>query len=281
MTIFISRDGDMIGEFPHHQLEAMARAGRLRPDDDYWHEGMGEWSTLDKFIRRRAWEPVPESVDAEADAPSPAPPFWQTMDRRVLIGGGAALLGLILLVGFLVVEPSATQDRTAVQQTLQPNAPTALEIRDKAAANLRERIERLPATAKPPLNTFYYDVRVAMNKSYSERTPWSATVHGFENAVDPEGKALSRTEFILTTDYDDGEWIFKKYHASVHNLAKDADEEIQEGENSPIPPSLVEALGLKRRGTPVNPPAIATPPAGETSPITRPPPLIGKPADAP
>lgn len=56
VTIFIARDGDMFGEYPHTQLEALARAGHLQPDDDYWHEGMEEWALLRDFLRPQAWE---------------------------------------------------------------------------------------------------------------------------------------------------------------------------------------------------------------------------------
>ncbi len=278
VTIFIARDGDMIGEYPHHQLEAMARAGHLRPDDDYWHEGMGEWSTLDKFIRRRAWEPVVERADAEANTPSPAPPFWQTMDRRLLFGGIGATVLAVLLILFLVARPSSGP----VSPTPAMDAAAELALRDKAAADLRARIERLPVTAKPPLNTFYYDVRVSMEKHFNPRVPWSALIHGSANKVDANGQTLSRTDFDLTTDYEEGEWVHDDYQETVTTFSENGAETSKEIQRLSTPTSIAGIMGLKIRPklAPIQMSSLKIEDAGATpsgTPATLVPPILTQP----
>ncbi len=255
MNVFIARDGAVIGEYPDVQLEYLLRNGQLGPDDDYWHEGMEEWGTLQNFLSPQTADPeLPAGPSLELRPPSSNP----LMDRRLLYSGVATLLGLTLLLGFWVIKPDAVEDRTiALESRARPNTLSATETRDLAAADLRRKIEDLPTNAKPPQNTFYYDVRVNMDRTLSLQAPWRAKIHGWENVVDPmTAETLTRTEFLLITDYENGEWIYKSYEAAVVHPGDGASQQIVDDENTPIPPSLVGALGLKRRGPSVMPPSM-------------------------
>jgi hypothetical protein len=120
------------------------------------------------------------------------------------------------------------------------------EIRDKAAADLKEKMQHLPGQPTPPLYTFFYDMEVNMKKSLSKRIPWWALVRGGENVVDPETqKTIKRTDFILTIEYRDGEWFFKHYRASATDVVKEETNEIEEDEKTTVPPSIVGMLGVK------------------------------------
>lgn len=166
---------------------------------------------------------------------------------------------MILLVGFLFIKLDKNEHQAAAVVSRPAfNAATALQLRDEAAADLRKKLQRLPDTASPPLNTLYYDVRVDMKKTLSANIPWTATIHGWENAIDPAtSETLSRTEFTLKTDYENGEWYFKHFQASVHSIREGKTVDLEENENTATPPSLMGELGLKRRaGAPVRPPPL-------------------------
>ncbi len=272
MNVFIARDGEVIGEYPHYELDAMARRGELLPDDYYWHDGMDEtWLPLKRFLRSK-------SRNRETPEPAPAGP---PLDRRILYGGIAAAVILAALLGFLLIKPNwMAPTRTSASAN---SSLTELELRDKAAADLRARIERLPATAKPPLNTFYYDVRVSMQKHFSPRIPWSATIRGSGNLIDPaDQRTLTRTDFVLTTDYEDGEWVHKDYRETVTTFSDNGAQTTSELEYTAAPPSLVGMMGLKLRAAPVTSqvPSLTLLPASSSpgsSPAILAPPILTRP----
>ncbi|HMJ05196.1 MAG TPA: DUF4339 domain-containing protein [Chthoniobacterales bacterium] len=236
MNVFIARDGTVIGEYPRAELSERARAGELEMEDHYWHEGMDDWLLLPELLGPDAWK-----------APLPPPPPANPM---LILGGiGAALLA-IGLIAFLFIKPDRSVERSAPMSAGAVSSPlgatAAHELRDKAAADLRQKIERLPARATPPLNTFYYDVRVNMNKTLSLEIPWSATIRGGENLVDPKtDETVRRTAFTLEADYKNGVWVYKRYRATASNMTEATTTDIEDDENSPTPPSIVGMLGLK------------------------------------
>lgn len=162
----------------------------------------------------------------------------------VLLALGLLALGLYIF--FNARANRMTTATTLFQSTKATPTPSADEVRDKAAAELKDKIARLPSKAEPPEENFYYDVTVNMQRSLSEHVPWWATIRGGENVVEPETqKTLLRTDFILTVEYRDGEWTFKHYRASASDMVKEETREIEEDEKTPMPPSIVGVMGLK------------------------------------
>src|SRR6185436_20879226 len=71
----------------------------------------------------------------------------------------AALLALLLIIFLLRARAGASEANVLFPQATSTPAPPLdsaanLALRDKAAADLRQRIERLPGQAVPPLYTF-------------------------------------------------------------------------------------------------------------------------------
>ncbi len=247
MEVFIARDGVIIAELPHQDLEERAQAGEVLPTDHYWHDGMTEWLLLSDFLAAGAW-------DVEEPAEPAAPPLSRSaMAKRALAAAGVCMA--FALVGWLLIHfsnsnsPEADQTAARSLQAVAPiplDADADLKLREKAAAALRQKIETLPARPSPPLNTFYYDVSVHMKKTFSIRTPWTATIRGGENTVEAGTEnTLRRTEFILLADYADGVWLYKGYRASSTNLADFTTSEVEEAADTMTPPSIVGLLGLK------------------------------------
>lgn len=215
----------------------MARRGELEQEDHYWHEGMEDWLPLPDFVGREAW--VPETAE-----PAPA------LNYRVILGSIAGAVIVIAGIGFLLIKPGRS-DQTAIPNLPASDVATDLQVKDKALAELLRKIERLPKRGAPPLNTFYYDVAVDLNPTISTRTPWSAEIRGSENVTDLKGeKTLAQTTFVLTADYQDGEWVYKHYRATASNMVENTITEIDDAAASPVPPSVVGMLGLKRGGAP-------------------------------
>ena len=237
MNVFIARDGTVIGEYPRTELEAMARRGQLEIEDHYWQEGMEDWLPLPDLLGAQAWEPAP---------PPPAP-----LNPAVLWGGiaGALLCAALIVFWFIRPHRSGEGGQLETEFSLPQDSTTTRQIRDSAAADLRKKIERLPARATPPLNTFYYDVRVNMSKTLTTRMPWSASMRGFENVIDPKTEqTISRTEFALLADFQDGEWVYKSYRASTLKMADGSTTVVAEDQDSPTPPIMVGMMGLTNRG---------------------------------
>ena len=170
--------------------------------------------------------------------------------RLPVLGAVAAIL--LAIVGYSVM--SARSDRAARAGALFPPSegkaptlpPTPDEVRDTASAVLRAKIERLPAQPVPPLHTFYYGVTVNMRRLVDPRVPWMAIIRGKENTVDPATeKTTVHTDFVLTVEYRDGEWVFQKYHASASDMLKEETAELDANADTLAPPSIVTMMGLK------------------------------------
>ena len=167
--------------------------------------------------------------------------------RLIIIVLAALLFVALGLYLFFTARADRAMHASALfQPTEKTPAPNADAIRDKATAELKEKIARLPSKAAPPQQNFFYDVNVNMQRSLSERAPWWAIIRGGENVVNPETQqTIVRTDFILTVEYRDGEWTFKHYRATASDLVKEETKEIEEDEKTPMPPSIVGVLGLK------------------------------------
>lgn len=256
VNVFIARDGVEIGEFACEDIANLVRSGEILPSDDYWHEGMEAWGIIDDLLKVRTC-----SADGETAAPPvnlgdqpgdpipepvPQPKNWRLIGA-VALGAPLALIALAVLL----IKPDAPApegSRTASLGDAAPSPPflSGLDLRDKAAADLRQRIERLPTRAAPPLNTFYYDLAVNMRKMVSPTTPWSAIITGRENIIDPgTQETLAQTEFTLTADYTDGAWVYKAYRATVGNIKESTTTETTHDQKLDTPPTIVGMLGLK------------------------------------
>ncbi len=262
VNIFIARDGAEIGEYPREELARRARAGELRPSDFYWYDGMETWQPLADLLGDKAWDARPSVPSEPVPASEPASLSKQIRllqsfiasawpKPQTLIWLGAGCLGFVLLATLVVHfinAGSATRAPLppAPAKALAQPAPDPDAVRDKAAAELRQRIERLPARPAAPMNTFYYDVSVDMRRTFAGSVPWTAVIHGGENVVDLETEqTISHTDFILIADYRDGEWTFQHYRASVSDMVKSITTEIDDDERTPAPPSIAGMLGLK------------------------------------
>jgi hypothetical protein len=154
--------------------------------------------------------------------------------------------------------PGATNPGAASFSGPAPSPPlTGIALRDKAQADLQQKLDRLPTTPTPPLNTFYYDLSVDMRKMISPRIPWTAIIRGGENTVNPDtNETLSRTEFTLQAEYRDGVWTYISYRGVVAIAVDSSSAEIEHHLGLDTPPTLVGMLGLKTIDAPAAPMSI-------------------------
>ncbi|MDQ6861256.1 MAG: DUF4339 domain-containing protein [Verrucomicrobiota bacterium] len=237
LTAYVARAGVELGAYWRDEIRERAEAGEFQPDDYYWHEGMDKWIRLGDLLGPASWiAPTP-----------PRPPT--TVKQKLIIGGAVAggfALVLFIAIFFITRRDGALPVRGTRVATDAADPAKDHEQRDKAAGELRAKIERLPDRAAPPLNVFYYDVSVNMRRAVAARTSWQALIRGSENAVDPATEqTIRRTEFTLQTDYRAGEWVFIHYKASTRNLAEPGESEDEHDANTVAPPLVVTLLGLK------------------------------------
>ena len=272
LTVYIARDGAEIGECRRADVEQLIREGELLPTDHYWHEGMPDWLPLAGLqqpepaaVERIAQLATTQRIETEPEQappqretpPTSSPPSWRTLTitpelrKHLIIAAlicGGFILALVIAVLVIRFGHDATPVRPAAVSEPTPivDREEDLKLRDKAAGELRAKLEALPARAEPPLHTFYYDVSVNMRRSGSPRTPWEALVRGSENTVDPQSEQTTkRTEFLLRTEYRDGQWTFKHYKATARDFITPEEREEEHDEMTVTPPALVTMLGLK------------------------------------
>jgi hypothetical protein len=281
VTVYIARGGAEIGECRRGDVEQLMREGELLPTDHYWHDGMEDWAALEQFAApEKKTQPARalqiettqriEITQKEAPtgnatgAPAPQAPrsckalTFPPEARKHLLLAGIIVGGFVFAVLIAVIVIRLGHDPAPVRAAAA-SAPTPIvdrerdrELRDRAAGQLRTKLEALPQRAEPPLYTFYYDVAVDMRRSGSPRTPWEAIVRGSENTVDPQTEQTTkRTEFMLRVEYRDGQWAFKHYNGRTRNLAKPGESEEEADETTTTPPALVTMLAL--RVDPVDP----------------------------
>jgi hypothetical protein len=271
VDVFIARDGVEIGECREEDLAQLAREGQLQATDHYWREGMETWRQLRELLPPETWEAKPaaepevqkeEPALATASLAATQPiaidepparavsaiPFWRSRQFRIATIAFAVVLVLAIAVYFFAARGAERRARSAAFFPSAQEKPRVSDdaVRDKAVAELREKIARLPERPTAPLHTFYYDVTVNMQKSLSLRVPWTALIRGREDTVDPEtNKTTVHTEFILEAEYRNGEWLFKQYHGTANDMVKEETTQIEIDPRGPVPPSVVGLLGLK------------------------------------
>jgi hypothetical protein len=164
-----------------------------------------------------------------------------------------SLAGLVALaaLGYLLIKPDSEPiEAVATKGSLGGSPPAvsahAMATREKALADLQQRIARLPQQPSPPLNTFYYDIVLEMEQTLAARTSWRAVIRGRENVLKPESEeTLSQTEFTVTADYGDGEWLYKSYRGTTLNTEDQTTSTVQHDSTRLAPPVLIGILGLK------------------------------------
>ncbi|MDQ6622183.1 MAG: DUF4339 domain-containing protein [Verrucomicrobiota bacterium] len=232
-TAYIARDGVELGIFWRDEIGRRAREGEFRPTDFYWHDGMANWVRLDELLGPEPWQ---------------TPPAAPTLKSRLILAGAIAggFLFAVLVAIIVINSGSGNSAPRVAKISATRDAAQEEALKQKAANELRAKIERLPAQPGPPLFIFFYDVAVNMRPSLSPGAIWDATVRGSENVVDEKnGQTLRRTEFVLITDYRDGEWTFQHYQASTRNLVEAGQTEEEADPRTMTPPTLVTLLGLK------------------------------------
>jgi hypothetical protein len=71
-------------------------------------------------------------------------------------------------------------------------------------------------------------------------------IRGRENVLKPESEETrSQTEFTVTAEYVDGEWVYKSYRATTLNTEDQTTNTVQHDSMRIAPPVLVGILGLK------------------------------------
>jgi hypothetical protein len=267
LKVFIARGTSDVGRFPREQLPELARKGVIRRTDTYWHKGMDGWEPISDLLGPSVWEPGNEtlvldpiparaggsgaqssgaSAPAAAQESSETPPARRTAWGTLAAISVGALIALVAL-GYFLIKPD-TEPMEPATATSGPAAPAVdmVAIRNKALADLQQRIERLPKQPAPPLNTYYYDVGIELTETFQARTPCKAIIRGRENVLKPDSEeTLARTEFTLTADYTDGEWVYKKYRGTTLNTQDRTTSVLQHDETRLAPPVLVGILGLK------------------------------------
>jgi hypothetical protein len=268
MNVFIARGSVDVGRFPRKQLPELAREGVIKRTDIYWHKGMDGWEPISDLLGPSVWErsnetpvldPLPEEegeaspAGSAADPAQPSsetPPPRQTDWRKIAAIVLGALLGFVALAYLLIApdseptEPAGTNTVLGGPRSLASGAATA--VREKATADLQQRIARLPQQPSAPLNTYYYDLTTELEETFSARTPFRAVIKGRENVLKPESdETLSKTAFTVTAEYADGEWTYKTYVGTTVNVQDQTTTTVRHDESRLAPPVLIGILGLK------------------------------------
>lgn len=226
---YVARDGDELGAFTNAEIAERLQRGEFQPNDYYWCEGLRDWVPLGTAL---------EVAPPRTALLTPAR-HKQLITAAWIIGG--FLLALLLAIFFVT-----RRDGAAPVRPLSVRSDDSMRaLGDKAVADLRERISRLPTHAAPPLNAFYTGVSAKFRRSLLPRTTFEGMIEGSANEVDPATQqATRRTDFSLTTGYRDGEWVFLHYRAKMRNLLDDTEIEEEHDGKEPAPPPIVALLGL-------------------------------------
>ena len=67
-SIHVARDGERLGKFSLSRIPELAQSGFLKPDDDFWEPGMGDWRPLLELPELRSLGKDPEAWKSEAKA---------------------------------------------------------------------------------------------------------------------------------------------------------------------------------------------------------------------
>jgi hypothetical protein len=141
--------------------------------------------------------------------------------------------------------------RPASKPVVQPsNYEPAQDVaaRDRAAADLKSRIDKLPpAEGSGPSNLRYTNLRVSFGGTGTVTAPWRAKVEGREEVLDAQsGQPTWKTDFVLITDYEGGTWVFRSYHATTTKLDDGTTTEINDSDGIDAPAAIAAMMHLKR-----------------------------------
>jgi hypothetical protein len=271
VNFFIARDGEEIGEWPRAELNRLARSGELRPTDYYWTEGMENWRQLSDLLPEELWDTPDESpaarpaiaatqklqIDGEVAEPGEeiseaaggsGPPVSELLKLPAVRYALAAVALLLVVRAVYALWPEGANANPPVllDKAAEKEPASEREDRDRAAADLRQRLEKLPSRAVEPANTFYFDLRVRMSRSPARDARWRAVITGSEHIVDPaQDKVVRQTLFTLTTDYREEGWTFHRYEATMTNLETLENLSVEHDATTEAPPSLATIIGLR------------------------------------
>ena len=253
MNVFIARAGKDIGKFPREEIANLVQRGDILESDEYWHRGMEAWGHISDLLAASRLRPnrepkapavhVPRGPVRETPPPPASPPKNWLLIAALLV---AASIGAIA-AGTWLIKPDWSDESSPGAASLGASAPqpTDEEVRDKAAAELRQSMAALPKYAVPPSTTFYTDVSGTMNRALSRRRPWKAVIVGNENTINPETEeTVSRTAFTVKAEYIDGVWTYTGYQAQVTDMHSLSATELKLDAQTPTPP-VVALLRLK------------------------------------
>jgi hypothetical protein len=270
VNVFIARGSVDIGRFPQEQLPELARQGVIKRTDTYWHKGMDGWEPISDLLRPAVWEPgsetpvlgpIAERAEQSREPATGGSSADQTQQSRetppprALGWGKVAIFCLGALValaalGYMLIKPDAEPIEPGATRLMGGPAsavsPATTANREKAAADLQQRIARLPQQPSAPLNTYYYDISTELEETFATQSSWRAVIRGRENVLKPESEETrSQTEFTVTAEYVDGEWVYKSYRATTLNTEDQTTNTVQHDAMRIAPPVLVGILGLK------------------------------------
>ncbi len=137
---YLYLDGDREGPFTSDELRAHAAAGRLRPDDFLWREGMTRW---ERASATRALEPAPAKPARAAPRVAPSPAPFLTRRRRALLSR-AGIAFAILAIGAAGFVAARREVLRAREEAARAAAIPALE-----GLGAEEAKELLAAAAAP------------------------------------------------------------------------------------------------------------------------------------
>jgi hypothetical protein len=258
MNVFIARAGKDIGKFPREEIPNLLEGGTILETDQYWHRGMEGWGHISDLLAARRFRPHAEAkapppadrvgkrAERETPPPPPVPPKNWALIGALLVAVLTATVGL----GSWLIKPDWGDESPPAAASLggapPAEGPTDEEVREKAAADLRQSLDALPKFAVPPSTTFYTDVSGTMNRALSVRRPWKAVIVGSENTINPETEVtVSRTAFTVKAEYVDGVWTYTGYQATATDLDSLATTELKHNAQTPAPPTVVSLLRLK------------------------------------
>lgn len=105
-TIFVVTESGTQAQYNPEQVEAMLRAGHLKPDQHYWTEGMSEWRPLQEFLEAPVAVASPPSSspvrgsDSGEVSENPLDQVYAGFWRRVV---AAFLDGIVVYIAFVIV----------------------------------------------------------------------------------------------------------------------------------------------------------------------------------
>jgi len=206
-------------------------------------------------LRPHWWNlPLPEEPPLFPEEEPPPPSTKRTLALVITVITVFAVLITAALYNILgnraraiALKKTPTLYQSPLGKPLLPQQAAAeIKQRDRVIAQLQGRLAILPSKPSAVSLVFYHDFRLIVSKGPSPMVPWSVALRGIEERVAPNTQhPVSRTTFTLVTDYQQGEWTFKRYDGSVENLNDGTKSEIKAGENRGLPPRIVYDLRLK------------------------------------